>query len=102
MSSRGGREGRIRWRRKCAADRVHGLELGSTRLKLAPLVVSGVIVVVDQVEGEGERAGEWQSAAHVGSPIGALGWLWRVCEGAAGGRRRRGTRPWRLADVETR
>ena len=69
-------------------------------MKLAPLVVSGVIVVVDQVEGEGERAGEWQSAARVRSPIGALGRPWRACEGAAGRRRRRGTRPWCVADAE--
>ena len=39
--------------------------------------LSAALVGVAQVEGEGERerAGEWQSAARVGSPIGALGRL---------------------------
>ena len=51
--------------------------------------------------GEGrEGAGKCQGIARVRLPIGALGWPVRVREEAGGGRRRRGTMPWRVEDAE--
>ena len=51
--------------------------------------------------GEGrEGAGKCQCIARVRLPIGALGRPVRVREEAGGGRRRRGTMPWRVEDAE--